>query len=225
MCCQSDSGFSRRLQFFLMRQFRQRAAHRFPGQARIRVHDFGERQAGGERLQDERHGNARAAHPRASAQMLRVSDNPVLHAVKLWQLRNKSSRACRRKMFAHFPAQHFNEAGLHEVVVVRDEKADARFGRELLREFLPQPLLVPFLHHHDDIRPAQLAGGDFDARGVFSAGGADIPTRIAFENGFRRQAAPPVAAAHEKNFCALVGGVKNFFGHKFEIELCARKSN
>ena len=70
----------------------QRAAHRFPGQARIRVHDFGERQAGGERLQNERHGNARAAHTRASAQMLRVSDNPVLHAVKLWQLRNKSSR-------------------------------------------------------------------------------------------------------------------------------------
>jgi hypothetical protein len=91
MCCQSDSGFSRRLQFLLMRQFRQRAAHRFPGQARIRVHDFGDRQAGGERLQDERHGNARAAHTRASAQMFRVSDNPILHAVKLWQMRNKSS--------------------------------------------------------------------------------------------------------------------------------------
>jgi hypothetical protein len=91
MCCQSDSGFSRRLQFLLMRQFRQRAAHRFLGQARIRVHDFGDRQAGGERLQDERHGNARAAHTRASAQMFRVSDNPILNAVKLWQLRNKSS--------------------------------------------------------------------------------------------------------------------------------------
>ena len=26
--------------------------------------------------------------------MLRVGDNPVLHAVKLWQMRNKSSRAC-----------------------------------------------------------------------------------------------------------------------------------
>src|SRR5665213_2205095 len=81
-----------------MRQFRQRAAHRFPGQARIRVHDFGDRQAGGERLQDERHGNARAAHTRASAQMFRVSDNPVLHTVKLWQLRNKSSSA-RRVLF------------------------------------------------------------------------------------------------------------------------------
>src|SRR5665213_2778918 len=81
-----------------MRQFRQRATHRFPGQARIRVHDFGDRQAGGERLQDERHGNARAAHTRASAQMFRVSDNPVLHTVKLWQLRNKSSSA-RRVLF------------------------------------------------------------------------------------------------------------------------------
>jgi hypothetical protein len=74
-----------------MRQFCQRAAHGFRRQARIRVHDFGDRQAGGERLQDERHGNARAAHTRASAQMFRVSDNPVLHAVKLLQLRNKSS--------------------------------------------------------------------------------------------------------------------------------------
>src|SRR5471030_2032897 len=75
-----------------MRQFRQRAAHRFPGQARIRIYDFGDREAGGERLPDERHGNARAAHTRASAQMFRVGDNPVLHAVKLLQLRNKSSR-------------------------------------------------------------------------------------------------------------------------------------
>ena len=115
MCCQSDSGFSRRLQFFLMRQFRQRAAHRFPGQARISVHDFGDRQAGGERLQDERHGNARAAHTRASAQMFRVSDNPVLHAVKLWQMWNKSSRACAfvdavKNFFAHFLARCFNRA-------------------------------------------------------------------------------------------------------------------
>jgi DNA-directed RNA polymerase subunit RPC12/RpoP len=99
MCCQSDSGFSRRLQFFLMCQFRQRAAHRFPGQARIRVHDFGDRQVGGERLQDERHGNARAAHTRASAQVFRVSDNPVLHAVKLWQLRNKSSHTSSHSAF------------------------------------------------------------------------------------------------------------------------------
>ena len=74
-----------------MRQFGQRAAHRFLGQARIRIHDVGNRQSGGERLQDERHGNARAAHTRASAQMLRVSDNPVLHAVKVLQAQNKSS--------------------------------------------------------------------------------------------------------------------------------------
>ena len=72
--------FSRRVQFLLMRRFRQRAAHRYLGEARIGVHDFGDRQASGERLQNERHGNARATHTRASAQMLRVGDNPLLHA-------------------------------------------------------------------------------------------------------------------------------------------------
>ena len=70
---------SRRLQFLLVRQFSQRAAHRFLSQARIGVHDFGNRHARREGLQNERHRNARAAHARASTQVLRVSDNPFLH--------------------------------------------------------------------------------------------------------------------------------------------------
>ena len=63
-----------------MGEFSKRFVHRLLGQTRISVHDFRDGHAGGERLQNERHGNARAAHPRASAQVLRGSDNPVLHA-------------------------------------------------------------------------------------------------------------------------------------------------
>jgi hypothetical protein len=35
--------------------------------------------------------NERAAHPQASAQMFCVGDNPFLHAIELWQRRNKSN--------------------------------------------------------------------------------------------------------------------------------------
>ena len=70
-------------------------------------------------------------------------------------------------MFLHLLTENFHQCGVHEFVVVGNEKADAPLRRELLGEFLLQPLLVPLLHHHHDIRPAKLTGGDFDARRVF----------------------------------------------------------
>jgi len=89
-------------------------------------------------------------------------------------------------MLAHFLLENLDQGGVHEFKVVGDEKADARFCREFFRKFLLQPFLVPFLHDDDDIRPAELPGGDLDARGVFRAGGADIPSGFAFEKVFRR---------------------------------------
>jgi hypothetical protein len=56
-----------------------------------------------------------------------------------------------------------------------------------------------------------MSGGHFDARTFFGSRRTDIPRRFALENRFRRQAAPPVAAAYEKNFCAFVDNIKNFF--------------
>ena len=105
-------------------------------------------------------------------------------------------------------AQNFNQRGVHEFVVIGNKKTDAWFRGERLRKFLPQPFLVPLLHHHDDICPAQLTGSDFDARCVLRSRRAHVPRRFRFENRFRRQTAPPVAAADEKDFESLVDDMK-----------------
>jgi hypothetical protein len=81
-------------------------------------------------------------------------------------------------MFPHFLAQKFDQIRIHEFVIIGNKKADAAFRRQFCRIFLPQPFLVPLFHDHDDIRPADLSGGDFDAGGTFRAGGMDIPRRF-----------------------------------------------
>ena len=67
-------------------------------------------------------------------------------------------------MFPHFLAQKFNQTGVHEFVVVGNEQADARFRGHFFWKFLPQPFLMPLFHHDNHVRPAELAGGNFDAR-------------------------------------------------------------
>ena len=128
------------MQFFLMRQFRQRAAHRFLGQARISVHDFGDRQAGGERLQNERHGNARAAHTRASAQMLRVGDNPFLHA-------SQFNRFDRRLKSGLTVAEVSKPNSKTRSIIKRSLLNAVRLERGAVESFEKYPFCVPAIRH------------------------------------------------------------------------------
>jgi hypothetical protein len=75
--------FSRWLEVFPVGQFRKNAAHRLFRQAGVSVYNFSDGHACGERLENKCHGNPRAAHTRATSKMLRVSDNPVIHAISL----------------------------------------------------------------------------------------------------------------------------------------------
>ena len=75
--------FSRRLEVFPPGQFGKDAAHRFLSQAGISVHNLGNGHACGERLKNKRDGDACAAHSRAASKVLWVTDNPVVHSIKL----------------------------------------------------------------------------------------------------------------------------------------------
>jgi hypothetical protein len=70
----------------LVGEFSEHASHGFFSQTWIRINDFSNRHAGCEGFQNERYGNSRVPDARASAQVLRVSDNPVVHAFILAHL-------------------------------------------------------------------------------------------------------------------------------------------
>jgi len=76
-------GFSRWLKVFPPSQFAKNTAHRFLSQAGISVHNLGNGHACGERLKNKSDGNACSAHTRAASKVLRVTDNPVVHRIKL----------------------------------------------------------------------------------------------------------------------------------------------
>ena len=53
--------------------------YRFLCQARICLHDLWNRHSCGQRFKNQRDRNACASHPRASAEVFRISDNPGIH--------------------------------------------------------------------------------------------------------------------------------------------------
>jgi hypothetical protein len=83
IACQGPAEFSRWLEIFPPGQFAKNAAHRFLAQAGISVHNLGNSHARGEGLKNKRNGNACATHTQTASKVLRVSDNPVIHRIKL----------------------------------------------------------------------------------------------------------------------------------------------
>jgi hypothetical protein len=75
--------FSSWLEVFPVGKFGKNAAHRRFCQAGVCIYNLSDGHACGERLENQCHGNPRAAHTRATSKMLRVSDNPVIHAISL----------------------------------------------------------------------------------------------------------------------------------------------
>lgn len=105
-------------------------------------------------------------------------------------------------MFPHFLTQNINQAGVHKLIVVGDEEAHTALRCELFWKFLPQPLLMSFLHDDNHVRPPELPSRHLDPCCVFSARRANIPSRLAREDRFCRQATSAVATTNEQNFHA-----------------------
>ncbi len=66
-----------------MGKFGKNATHRFFSQGWIGGHDLLDGHTSRKALQNERHGDARATHARATSKMLRISDDPLFHNTKL----------------------------------------------------------------------------------------------------------------------------------------------
>jgi hypothetical protein len=66
-----------------MCEFSKNATHRFLSETWISINNFGDAHPGSQRLENKRDRNAGASNSWASAQVIRVSNDPSLHVVSL----------------------------------------------------------------------------------------------------------------------------------------------
>lgn len=112
-------------------------------------------------------------------------------------------------MRAEFGLQQIDQSGFHELEVVGDAEDDQRFVAQFAGEAFLDAGGVRFLHADDHVGPADVAGGEFDARAVVGAGGAGLVARMVFEERFGSWAAPIVAGADEEKFGFHAAGAEN----------------
>ena len=105
-----------------------------------------------------------------------------------------------RQMLRQGGAEQGDERVVHETVVVGEAEDDDRFVAQRVRETVADAVGVFSLHAKNHVGPAEMAGGDFDARGCFRAGGAGFVAGMSAEQRFGGGAAPLVPRTEEEKF-------------------------
>lgn len=105
-------------------------------------------------------------------------------------------------------AEMFHERRVHELVVVGNAEDDDRFVAEFGGETLQHAGGVLLFHAENPVGPADVAGGEFEARAIFGAGRSGFISRVIMKQRLGRGAAPLIARAEEEQF-GFHGGLRN----------------
>jgi hypothetical protein len=101
-------------------------------------------------------------------------------------------------VFDELGSEQVEERWIHKTIFVGNAQDDERFVGELGLKAFSQTRRMFFLHAENHVGPADVAGGDFDSRGVFRAGGSCFVLRMIVEKRFGGWTAPEVSRADEK---------------------------
>ena len=111
----------------------------------------------------------------------------------------EEGRGSEIEMRAQLGAQQIDQGGVHELVVVGDAQGEEGLVAELGGEALVHPGRVGLFHAKDQVSPADVAGGDLDARAIFGAGGAGLVKRVVAEQRLSGRAAPFIESTDEED--------------------------